>query len=134
VRILSGEALRFLLDRWSMHFPSRLLSILIGGLLVIDTGAVLSAQGEEPSDKIVSRIPREPVASSVLASVGYSKRRQILEIEFVNGAIYRYFGVPRSVYHHFMAAESKTRYYHQNIKGNFRSLRVRRWHTENSEH
>ena len=110
----------------------RVLSIVIAFALAIAGDATLSAKPEESSDKIVSRIPREPVASSVIASVGYSKRRQILEIEFLNGAIYRYFSVPRSAYHHFMAAESKARYYDQHIKGNFRSLRVRRWQTEAS--
>ena len=115
-----------------MRSTPRLLSILITGLLA-SAGAVFSAppQDEAP-DTIVSRIPRESVASTAIASVGYSKRRQILEVEFVNGAIYRYFGVPRSVYHRFMNAESKARYYDQKIKGNFRSLRVRRWHTEDS--
>ena len=125
-----GSTSRFLLDHWSMHSPR--LSILIASLLAITSDNVASAESEELSDKIVSRIPRERVASSAIASVGYSKRRQILEVEFANRAIYRYFAVPRSVYHRLMAAESKTRYYDQHIKGNFRSLRVRRWHTENS--
>ena len=123
--------MKWLPERWSMQSPPS-LSILIAALLVISNGAILSAESEEPSDKIISHIPRERVASSAIASVGYSKRRQILEVEFANGAIYRYFAVPRSVYHRLMAAESKTRYYDQHIKGNFRSLRVRRWHTENS--
>src|SRR2546430_2327641 len=100
-----------------MFLRSRLLSILGAGLLA-NANAILSAPPyDDASDRMVSRIPREPVTSSVIASVGYSKRRQILEIEFLNGAIYRYFSVPRSVHHHFMAAESKARYYDQHIKG-----------------
>ena len=51
----------------------------------------------DDSAKIVSHIPRQPVRSTAIAAVGYSKRRHILEIEFVNGAIYRYLDVPPSV-------------------------------------
>ncbi|HYR23228.1 MAG TPA: KTSC domain-containing protein [Chthoniobacterales bacterium] len=74
---------------------------------------------------VTSHIPRERVASKVIASVGYSKRRQILEIEFVNGAVYRYLQVAPSVYRDLIAADSKARYYDINIKGNYPSVRVR---------
>jgi hypothetical protein len=81
---------------------------------------------------IVSRIPRYPVQSSALASVGYSKRLRVLEVEFTNGAVYRYVGVPRRLYHDLMSAESKARFYHANIKKKFRSVRVRSHMKENS--
>ena len=74
---------------------------------------------------IISHIPREPVASNVIASVGYSKRRHVLEIEFVNGAVYRYLEVAPSVHRDLINAESKARYYVKNIKGNYPSVRVR---------
>ncbi|PYJ51390.1 MAG: KTSC domain-containing protein [Verrucomicrobia bacterium] len=70
-------------------------------------------------------MPREPVHSTAIAKVGYSKHRRILEIEFVNGAIYRYLDVPASVYRDLMSAQSKARYYDVNIKGTYQSLRVR---------
>src|SRR6266480_2761938 len=53
----------------------------------------VAASWADPSptpNHITSRIPRQSVESSAIAKVGYSKRRHILEIEFVNGAIYRY--------------------------------------------
>jgi KTSC domain len=74
---------------------------------------------------VISRIPRERVASNVIASVGYSRRRHILEIEFVKGAVYRYLEVSPSVYRELTAAESKARYYDTNIRGNYASIRVR---------
>jgi len=43
----------------------------------------------------------------------------------MNEAVYRYLDVAPSVYRDLMSAESKTRYYNMNIKGNYRSLRVR---------
>ncbi len=74
---------------------------------------------------VTSRIPRESVASKGIASIGYSKRLHILEIEFVNGAVYRYLEVAPSVYRDLMSADSKARYYDRNIKGNYPSVRVR---------
>jgi hypothetical protein len=74
---------------------------------------------------VISHIPRDRVSSNVIASVGYSRRRHILEVEFVNGAVYRYLEVAPSVYHDLMNAESKARYYVTNIKGNYPSVRVR---------
>jgi hypothetical protein len=68
---------------------------------------------------VTSHIPHQSVASKGIASVGYSKRLHILEIEFVNGAVYP------SVHRDLMAADSKARYYDRNIKGNYPSVRVR---------
>src|SRR5205814_5406011 len=67
----------------------------------------LCAEPSPAPNHIVSRIPRQAVQSTVIAKVGYSKRRHILEIEFVNGAIYRYLDVAPSVYHDLMLADSK---------------------------
>jgi|SRR5580700_8262861 hypothetical protein len=77
------------------------------------------------STAIVSHIQRQPVQSSGLAAVGYSKRRHILEIEFTNGAIYRYVEVPPSVHRLLMSAESKARFYDENVRGKYRSVHVR---------
>jgi hypothetical protein len=60
-----------------------------------------------------------------IAGVGYSKRQHILEIEFVNGAIYRYFDVPPAVYRELMSSESKTRFYNFNIRRRYRSILIR---------
>jgi KTSC domain len=88
--------------------------------------ALFTAHAEPPSPQIVSRIKRTPVESSVLATVGYSKRLRALEIEFRNGAIYRYLGVESAVYDALLKAPSKTGYYDQNIRHKYRSLHVRR--------
>jgi hypothetical protein len=90
--------------------------------------AVFAVAWTEPSptpSHIVSRIQRQPVESSAIAKIGYSKRRHILEIEFVNGAVYRYLEVPFTMYHDLMSAESKTRFYDSNVKGHYRSVLIR---------
>ena len=75
---------------------------------------------------IVSRIKRIPVESTALAAVGYSKRLRALEIEFRNGAIYRYLSVDPAVYDALLNAPSKARFYDHNIRRKYRSLHVRR--------
>jgi KTSC domain len=59
---------------------------------------------------------RIPVSSSNLASVGYDPATQTLEVEFLNGGIYNYSGVPSSVYSGLMSAVSHGTYFDRNIK------------------
>jgi hypothetical protein len=94
-------------------------------VLCVAATVAIAVPSENKSSAITSHIPRHRVQSSALASIGYSKRLHILEIEFVNGAIYRYGQVPPSVYRDMMSTDSKARYYDWNIKGNYRSVRVR---------
>ena len=87
--------------------------------------ALACAETSPTPTHITSRIPRQSVQSSAIAKVGYSKRRHILEIEFVSGAVYRYFDIPLSVYRDLMSAESKARFYDSNIRRHYRSVLVR---------
>src|SRR5258708_35630759 len=100
----------------------RILSVFCISTAVL---VVASAEPAPTSNHITSRIPRQSVQSSAIAKVGYSKRRHILEIEFVNGAVYRYFDIPLSVYRDLMSAESKARFYDSNIRKHYRSVLVR---------
>jgi hypothetical protein len=94
-------------------------------VLCVAASVAIANPLENKSNAITSHIPRQRVQSSALASIGYSRRLHILEIEFVNGAIYRYDQVPPSVHRDMMSTDSKARYYDRNIKGNYRSMRVR---------
>jgi hypothetical protein len=93
--------------------------------VVVAITTTLCAEPSSTPSPIVSHIPREAVRSSAIAKVGYSKRRHILEIEFVNGAIYRYFDIPLSVHRDLMSAESKARFYDSTIRKHYRSVLVR---------
>ena len=86
-----------------------------------------AAQAVEPaSDRgIISRIPRHPVESSALASVGYSKRLKALEIEFKRGGTYRYLNVPAEVHRQLLAANSKAGFYNRRVRGKYDSVYVR---------
>ena len=94
--------------------------------------AVVWAEPLPTPNQIVSHIPRQRVGSSAIAAVGYSKRGHILEIEFVNGAIYRYLDVPSAVHRDLMSAESKARFYDSNIRRHYRSVLVQPQHTSRS--
>jgi hypothetical protein len=96
--------------------------------VLLATLAARSADCIEPSptpSHIISRIPRQRVESTAIAKIGYSKRRHILDIEFVNGAVYRYLDVPVTVYRDLMSSESKARFYDANVKGYYRSVLIR---------
>lgn len=59
---------------------------------------------------------RTPVSSSNLKSVGYDESSKTLEVEFLNGTVYQYSGVPASVYQGLMSASSHGSYLDQYVK------------------
>jgi hypothetical protein len=68
---------------------------------------------------------RTPVASSNLRAVGYDPDLHLLEIEFRDGRIYQYPGVPAGVFRGLMNAASKGSYFHNHIEGTYPYRRVR---------
>jgi len=79
----------------------------------------------EPSGTVLSRIPRVKVQSSNVASVGYSRHLQALEIEFTRGAVYRFLEVRPIVYRQLLAAQSKGHFIAEYINGKYFFLRMR---------
>ena len=75
---------------------------------------------------------RLPVESSMLRSAGYDPERSILELEFTNGRIYRYFGVPQEIVAELLTAESKGRYFLAQIDDLYPYLQVRRTRSRRS--
>jgi hypothetical protein len=59
---------------------------------------------------------REPVESSVVRSVGFSR---VVEIEFESGRVYQYIDVPEEIYQGMLAAESKGKYFNSHIRGKY---------------
>lgn len=62
---------------------------------------------------------RTPVSSSNISAIGYDSDTEMLEVEFINGAVYSYSGVPLGEFNSFMIADSKGQYLHANIKGRY---------------
>jgi len=61
-------------------------------------------------------VQREPVASEVLRSVGYDPDRNILELEFTGGEVYRYFDVPPELHVGLMTAVSHGAFFAAHIR------------------
>lgn len=59
---------------------------------------------------------RVSVSSSNIASVGYDKEEQTLEVEFNSGAVYQYFQVPVNVYEGLISASSVGKYFNANVR------------------
>lgn len=51
-----------------------------------------------------------------MKSVGYEAKSRILELEFASGTVYQYLGVPARVHTSLMRAESKGRYFNDEIR------------------
>ena len=68
---------------------------------------------------------RRTIGSSLLTSVGYDAEQQALELEFRNGRIYRYFGVPELVHRRLLHAPSLGEFFNAEIRDHYVCERVR---------
>jgi len=66
-----------------------------------------------------------PVHSTCIARVGYEADAALLDLEFRDGALYRYFGVPAEVYEGLLSAPSKGLYFNHQIRGSFQHALLR---------
>jgi hypothetical protein len=64
------------------------------------------------------------VESSTLATIAYERNRELLQLEFSSGALYRYFGVPPAVHEALLCAPSKGSYFNHAIRGRFPYSRI----------
>ncbi|AWA39449.1 KTSC domain-containing protein [Pseudomonas fluorescens] len=67
---------------------------------------------------------RISVSSSNVASVGHDGASQVLEVEFLNGAVYEYYDVPEHIYQELIAASSVGSYLAQRVKNVYSFSRV----------
>ena len=66
---------------------------------------------------------RQYVMSTNIQSIGYNVEDQILEIEFKNGGVYQYHGVPELEYENIMMAGSHGTYFNEHIRNTYPHLR-----------
>lgn len=67
---------------------------------------------------------RYSIASSNIASIGYDEGSQVLEVEFLSGTVYQYYGVPLNIYEELLQAGSKGRFLNTYIKNAYGYSRV----------
>jgi hypothetical protein len=61
-----------------------------------------------------------PFKSTMLASAAYCPDRGILDQEFRDGTVYRFFDVPAACFERLMASDSKGAYFNRNVRNRFR--------------
>ncbi|NEB41759.1 KTSC domain-containing protein [Streptomyces sp. SID14515] len=66
---------------------------------------------------------RVPVSSSNLRAVGYENH--VLEVEFRNGRVYQYSGIPAELHGQLMRAASKGRFLHLSVIDRYPTRRIR---------
>ena len=62
---------------------------------------------------------RTAVSSKSLASIGYDAATSELEVEFHSGRLYRFAGVPASVYDWLMRSRSKGAYFNRMVRDRY---------------
>jgi lysyl-tRNA synthetase class 2 len=66
-----------------------------------------------------------PVAqSSHLQAYEYDPASQTLTVQFTNGAVYTYAGVPETEYHNFAQSAGSGAYFHAKIRGQYRTTQL----------
>ena len=64
-------------------------------------------------------MPPIPVDSTTLSAVAYDAYQQLLQLEFRDHSIYRYFNIPPKIHERLMRAPSKGQYFNNAIRGRF---------------
>jgi KTSC domain len=70
------------------------------------------------------KVQRKNVSSTSLASIGYDPETSTLEVEFLNGHLYQYFGVPPQAYSALMSASSLGAYVARVVKPTYRCIQI----------
>jgi len=68
---------------------------------------------------------RVAVASSTIVAIGYDPDTSTLEVEFKNGTVYEYDGVPVEIYEGIMNSNSHGKYLNAHVKERFSFRRIR---------
>ena len=88
------------------------------------------AAGAEPAARARQRgapaivMERVSMESTSIRSIGFARANRVMDVEFVTGAVYRYFRVPEAAFDEFKRAESKGRYFAQSVRGKYEFERI----------
>jgi hypothetical protein len=69
----------------------------------------------------IRRVSTESIAVS---SVGYDPRTKSLDVEYVGGAVYRYYPVPERIHRQLLLAESKGQFVNDRIRDAYPFRRI----------
>ena len=60
-------------------------------------------------------LDRKRVESDIFRSIGYDVDSRIMEVEFKDGLVFRYFQVPEGIHKRLMRTRSKSAFFRNNI-------------------
>jgi hypothetical protein len=75
----------------------------------------------EPAEPEIEMLP---VHSAMASQIGYDREREILQIEFQSGAVYRYADVEPELWEDLQDTSSIGSFYNYEIKGYYPSARI----------
>lgn len=65
-----------------------------------------------------------PVVSSNIKAIAYDRNNDTLAVKFLDNDVYEYSDVPSAIYSAFLIAPSKGRFFHQNIRDVYNSVKL----------
>ena len=68
---------------------------------------------------------RLAIESTLLLSVSYAPDSSLLEVEFRDGTVYHFFGVPAERFQQLLASDSKGVFFNRQIRNHFCYQRIR---------
>ncbi|PMB18870.1 KTSC domain-containing protein [Fischerella thermalis] len=69
-------------------------------------------------------IPMLPMNSSMANAIGYDSDRNILQIEFHNGAVYQYSDIDEDTWQDLHQADSIGKFFNENVRGKYQYERI----------
>lgn len=65
-----------------------------------------------------------PVSSSSIAAIGHDPKTSALHVQFKNGGVWSYAGVPAALHAEMLKAQSVGSHFHQNVRGKFQATKA----------
>lgn len=65
------------------------------------------------------------VLSTEIEWIGYDEKKNMLQVEFIEGRVYQYDQVPKDVYHAFLNTASHGKFFEESIKPNYPHRRIK---------
>ncbi|MFB2768721.1 KTSC domain-containing protein [Pelatocladus sp. BLCC-F211] len=69
-------------------------------------------------------IPMLPIYSSMATAVGYNDDKNILQVEFHNGAVYQYSDIDQDTWQDLQQADSIGKFFNENVRGKYQYERI----------
>jgi len=91
---------------------------------IVDTYAEAKGNIKERKRAMREQIEMTPVKSTNIRFVGYDKETFQLRVQFTNGGLFQYSGVPEEVYDEMMNSESVGAYFSRNIRNAYPTINL----------